>query len=211
MELLTCPACGCSVQTADALLGRRVRCSACRHTFVATEEHIAAPPRRETPDLPPQRSRTLGPRPVPDPDGDEDHAGEDRGPFCPGCGRRIAWRDLTCPHCGEELEPEDNARRAACIRRDYEPHRGALILSLGNVSMFLGALSLCTFGLGALLSVPLGIFTWGMANRDLERMREGLLDPRGKKQTETGRVGAVTGIILGGIFAAFYALLYLAG
>jgi Na+/proline symporter len=97
------------------------------------------------------------------------------------------------------------------IRRDYEPHRGPLILSLGNISMIVGGLSLCFLGIGAVLSVPLGILTWLMANRDLELMREGRMDPRGKSQTETGRTGAVAGVILGVIFAAFYALLYLAG
>jgi hypothetical protein len=209
MELLTCPACGCSVQTADALLGRWVRCGACRHSFLATAERIAPPARPQTPPSPPERSRDRAPRPD---DGDEDFPDAERGPFCPGCGRRVGWRGLTCPFCGEELEPEDDARRLADrLRRDYEPHRGSLILSLGNVSMLVGGLSLCTFGAGAVVSVPVGILAWMMANRDLERMRDGLMDPRGKAQTETGRTGAIAGIILGGIFASFYALLYLAG
>jgi hypothetical protein len=41
-------------------------------------------------------------------------------------------------------------------------------------------------------------------------MRAGRMDPAGKAQTETGRTGAVVGIVLGLIFAAFYALVYLA-
>jgi hypothetical protein len=77
--------------------------------------------------------------------------------------------------------------------------------------MFIGGLALCTFGLGAAVSVPIGILAWLMANRDLERMRDGRMDPRGKCQTQTGRTAAATGVILGGIFAAFYALVYLAG
>lgn len=216
MELLTCPSCGCSVQTADALLGRRVRCFACKHSFLATTERIAPPRQRETPDAPSGRLRDPARRLGVPRDNEEDFDSGERGPFCPGCGRRIAWMDLTCPHCGEELEPEDEARstrRQAIdrIRRDYEPHRGALILSLGNVSMIVGGLSLCTFGVGAAVSMPVGILVLAMANRDLERMREGRMDPRGKSQTETGRTGAIAGIILGGIFAAFYALLWLAG
>jgi hypothetical protein len=141
----------------------------------------------------------------------EDEPGE-RGPFCPGCGRRISWGDLFCPHCGEELEAEDAGRfAAALLRRDYEPHRGPLIQSLGNVSLLVGGLSLCMFGVGAVISVPLGILAWVMANRDLERMRDGRMDPRGKAQTETGRTGGIAGIILGVIFASFFALVYLAG
>jgi hypothetical protein len=204
MNLVTCPACGCSVQVADALLGRRVRCFGCSQPFVATSTPPRPPsPRREA--SPPPR-RPGGPRA-----GDDERANGDHGPFCPGCGRRIGWADLRCPFCGEELEPEDERRRRIgdFIRRDYEPHRGALILSLGNISMIVGGLSLCMFGLGAVISVPLGILAWLMANRDLEDMREGRMDPRGKSQTETGRTGGIAGVILGLIFAAFYALVYL--
>jgi hypothetical protein len=216
MELLTCPACGCSVQTADALLGRRVRCFACKHSFLATIERTAPPARRETPDPPLERSRDPARRLGVPHDGDEDFLAGECGPFCPGCGRCTTWADLSCPYCGEGLEPEDEgrlARRQAIdrIRRDYEPHRGSLILSLGNVSMIVGGRSLCTFGAGVVVSVPVGILAWLMANRDPERMRDGRMDPRGKAQTETGRTGAIAGILLGVIFAVFYALLWLKG
>lgn len=206
MELLTCPACGCSVQVADVLLGRRVRCFACRHSFLAQARPATPPPlRRDTP--PPPR------RPPRD---DEDPVSSEGGPYCPGCGRRIAWKDPACPYCGEELEAEDGPPpawqwAADRIRRDYEPHRAALILTLGNLSMFIGGLSLCTFGLGAAISVPAGILAWVLAQRDLERMREGRMDPRGMAQTVTGRTAAAAGVILGVIFASFYALVYLAG
>jgi hypothetical protein len=205
--LVTCPICGCSVQVADALLGRRVRCFGCRRPFVAS---IDPPP------LPlPQREASPSPRPIGEPRAGEDElANGEQGPFCPGCGRRITWADLRCPYCGEELEPEDDAQRwwrtRQLVRRDYEPHRGPLIVSLGNVSMIVGGLSLCMFGFGALISIPLGALAWLMANRDLEHMREGRMDPRGKAQTETGRAGGIAGIIFGLIFAAFYALVYLA-
>jgi hypothetical protein len=206
MEIIRCPACGCSAQVADALLGRRVRCFGCRQHFVATADQPPRPsPRREASPVPHPAGGSRA--------GDDELASGERAPFCPGCGRRIAWTDLRCPFCGEELEPEDAARRwraADLVRRDYEPHRGALIVSLGNVSMIVGGLSVCLLGLGGLISIPLGVLAWVMANRDLEHMREGLMDPGGKKQTETGRTGGIAGIILGLIFAAFYALVYLA-
>jgi hypothetical protein len=208
MELLTCPACGCSVQVADVVLGRRVRCFTCQHSFLAEARPAASPPLRRDAPSPARPARPLS--------DDEDAASYERGPFCPGCGRGITWSDPACPYCGEAFEPEDEhqpawRRVADLIRRDYEPHRGPLILSLGNISMFIGGLALCTFGLGAAVSVPIGILAWLMANRDLERMRDGRMDPRGKCQTQTGRTAAATGVILGGIFAAFYALVYLAG
>ncbi|MHB1423876.1 MAG: hypothetical protein ACYC3I_11905 [Gemmataceae bacterium] len=207
MELLTCPACGCSVQVADALLGRRVRCFGCRHSFLASVER-GAPPHASPSGHEREPVGRLGTAK------DEEEVNHDEGgPHCPNCDRRITWRDLCCPYCGEELEPEDGTRSPAAqrFRRDLEPHRGSLILSLGNLSMIVGGLSLCTFGAGAVLSVPLGILAWVMANRDLERMRDGRMDPRGKTPTRSGRTAAVAGVILGLIFASFCAFLYLAG
>src|SRR5579871_2554356 len=103
MELLTCPACGCSVQVADVLLGQSVRCFACRHSFVAEARPAAPPsPRRDAPPLP---------RPARPPrNEDEDVLPDEGGPFCPGCGQRISWNDLECPYCGEEFEPEKEPR-----------------------------------------------------------------------------------------------------
>jgi hypothetical protein len=191
---------------ADALLGRRVRCFGCSHSFIATPERTFSPPRPEPP--PPER-----PPDVDWPRLTGAEADEGRLPFCPGCGRRIPWEVLRCPLCGEELEAEGPARRlqwrlSQVPRRDYEPHRGRLIANLGNASLILGGLSLCVCGTGAALSVPLGIAAWVMANHDLERMRLGLMDPQGRAQTEGGRAGGVAGTILGLLFAAFFAVLF---
>lgn len=197
-ELVKCPRCGCGVQVADTFLGRRVRCFGCQHSFVAS-------PGGAPPPAPPPRERP--------PAADDEPSIPDRGPFCPGCGRRIGWRDLSCPHCGEELELEDGRRPLRgiddIVRRDCEPHRGSLLVSLGNVSMIVGGLSLCMFGAGALVSIPLGLLVVLMASRDLELMRQGRMDLRGKSQTEAGRTGGIAGILLGFIFAAFYAFIFL--
>jgi hypothetical protein len=210
-EFVTCPACGCSVQVADTLLGRRVRCFGCKQPFVVAADRSSPPLwRGETPASPgidAPRSET--------PDAGEDEAANgERRPLCPGCGRRITWGDLRCPFCDEELDPEDNVPRrrrdAVLVRRDAAPHRGPLIVSLGNLSAIVGGLTLCTFGFGACFSIPVGILTWMMANHDLEHMRDGRMDPRGKTQTEVGRTSAIVGILLGLIFAAFFALVYLA-
>jgi hypothetical protein len=192
---------------AEGLLGRRVRCIACQAPFQAEAGPPQPPPR---PTLPPP------PPPVPPPaaanrqDQDEDEA--DRRPFCPGCGRRVNWEVTRCPHCREELEAENDLRRrlrlGRWVRRDCLPHRGRLIGALGTFSMITGGLSLCLFGLGAAVALPAGVAAWVMANRDLELMRSGEMDPGGRTQTENGRTGAIVGIVLGALFAAFFAVLF---
>jgi len=180
---------------AEALLGRQVRCFGCGRPFVAGAD--PAPPPRVHP-----AAHT------------EDDPGAGAGlPFCPGCGKRVPWEVSRCPRCGEELEPEAWPRRppragGALVRRDSEPHRGKLVAALGNASLFLGGLSLCTGGVGAAVSIPLGIVAWVLANNDLERMREGVMDDAGRHQTEAGRTGAIIGIVLSLLFAGFFALTY---
>jgi hypothetical protein len=73
----------------------------------------------------------------------------------------------------------------------------------------LGGLSVCLCGTSAVLSVPLGIVTWILASQDLERMRLGQVDRQGKELTETGRTGAILGIVLGLIFASCYVIYWL--
>jgi hypothetical protein len=70
-------------------------------------------------------------------------------------------------------------------------HRGGTILVLG------------LFGLFGLL--PLGAAAWAMANRDLDRMEEGLVDRSGAGLTRTGKTLGAIGLIgacvmLGGVF-----------
>lgn len=58
--------------------------------------------------------------------------------------------------------------------RYLRPHRGAVILVLGIVSLVVCA--------------PLGFVPWIMANGDLREMRSGYLDPEGEGLTNAGRI-----------------------
>jgi hypothetical protein len=48
---------------------------------------------------------------------------------CPFCGRRVQWKDINCPHCGNDMKlrhragPEALPRAAADLRRKRTPHR----------------------------------------------------------------------------------------
>jgi hypothetical protein len=177
----------------DAVLGKQVACLACRHRYVAEI------------DVPPPPPAPAPPRPRP---GFVTPAGP--LPLCPGCGRGVSWEALRCPYCEEDLEPEAGPRTARMgPRRDWLPHRGKLLLVLGNISLALGGLSLCTVGIGSPLAVGLGLTTWFLAQRDLEEMRAGRMDPAGQSSTEAGRAGGLVGSLLGLLFGIFFGVAYL--
>ena len=232
-DFIACPKCGCRVQMLIAAPGQRVRCIGCDHRFEIRPPPAQVPAERVPPleagpaDEP---NSPRGNKPTAWPDVAElarrleippslrpllEDEWEDL-PFCPGCGRRVRWEVLTCRHCGEEFE-DDRELRAQRRRatgdypehRDVLPHRARTINNLGSISLSLGLMAFCLFGLTALLSIPLGITAWVMANNDLEAMRNGLLDRRGRKQTEQARGNAITAVVFGGLFGGCWLLLWL--
>jgi hypothetical protein len=120
------------------------------------------------------------------------------------------------PRAGRDLrgDVEDDERHAwrpaPGVRRDCDPHRGPWVALAGNVSVVLAALALPSCGLTALAAVPLGMTAWVIGNADLARMRAGLMDPEGLRQTRSGREAGAVGAVLGGLVAAGYLLLWLA-
>ena len=221
-----------------ALPGQRLRCVSCGHRFEANTPTEPPPVERlppleavptdnaapSRPD-PPRRRRDAEPSQWPDADRYPPNRfdvplrlrpllpeEEDGLPFCPGCGRRVRWEVVLCTHCDEEFEDDRELRRQRSRserprRRDMAPHRGPLIANLGNLSLTLGILALCA-GVTALVGLPLGIVAWVMANGDLDAIRNGLLDSRGRQQTELGRNNAITAVLLCSIFAGVWMLLW---
>ena len=83
-------------------------------------------------------------------------------------------------------------------RRDLEPHRGALILTLGIISLASLALNAC-YGLGCLIGLPLGITAWVLGSGDLRRIKNHEMDEEGLGMTQAGRVCGIIGTILQGL------------
>jgi hypothetical protein len=172
------------MQAAEVILGKKIRCFGCQRLFVAGFSPPAPPP--ETP-----------------PHDDEDLP-SDAPSRCARCGKPIVWTRPTCNWCGarRQRRPRDMAPvPGSRFRRDCLPHRARFIQVLGSVCVVAGCLSLCLAGTGSLVSVPLGMLVWKMANRDLELMRKGEMDPLGQPMTEDGRTNAIVGVILGLLFA----------
>lgn len=73
------------------------------------------------------------------------------------------------------------------MERDIAPHRGTLIFTLG----ILGLLCCCLF---------LGLPAWLMGRADLEKIRQGLLDPAGEELTRAGVICGIIGTLLSVVF-----------
>jgi hypothetical protein len=83
------------------------------------------------------------------------------------------------------------------MRRDFEPHRAGLVLTLGILSIvLLGPLSV--------LGLPFGITAWALGHRDLKRMDAYQMDPRGRTTTRAGKICGIVGTLLSGLCSCFF-------
>jgi hypothetical protein len=141
------------------------------------------------------------PEPAPSP-----AAQTDEGDYktCPYCRERIRREATRCRFCGESLggvegedeRPWEQAPKRQ-FRRDSEPHRASLILTLGIISLV--SAGIC-FPIGSVISLPLGITAWILGGGDLKKMKQGTMDPEGMGMTQAGYICGIVGTILGGLF-----------
>jgi hypothetical protein len=177
--IVDCRSCGRKLRVADDLLGRQVKCPTCGEQFTTDDAAPAEPPPHL--DLPREPSRRDDEKPVFDAEPDK---------VCPACRRSVPGRALRCPHCTEPLGDEQSVPWDMRQRRDAEPDRSGLILTLGIVSLFV-----------PVVGPILGICAWVMAVRDMERMRRGQMDPRGMSSTQTGMICGIIGTVLEGLLS----------
>jgi hypothetical protein len=75
------------------------------------------------------------------------------------------------------------------MSRDFsrlEPHRGQMIMILGILSIVVA-------------QIILGPITWILANGDLKKMDEGVMDPAGRDNTKLGKTCAIIGTCIGAV------------
>jgi len=110
---------------------------------------------------------------------------------CPHCGTVVHHQARRCFRCGERLGrrryKEDDGRLR---RRDCEPHRGGLILSLGVMALMF------SFVCGP-VGVVLGLFAWVLGHLDLAKMKQGSMDDDGFDMTQAGWICGMIGSGLG--------------
>jgi predicted Zn finger-like uncharacterized protein len=141
----------------------------------AAREHADKPPDRAEEQRPPRRPAL-----------NDDH---DDLTECPRCSKQTHRDAVRCPFCGLRLSRPAGDRRPSFGRRDSEPHRGGLVLTLVIVALF-G--SFCpvvglVFGLTALL----------IGRSDLNKMKKGEMDPSGEGITQGGWICGIIATALG--------------
>jgi hypothetical protein len=82
------------------------------------------------------------------------------------------------------------------VRRDSEPHRATLILTLGIVSIVLSLTYLLS-----IVGLIIGICAWLMGQGDLKKMRANVMDPQGYGSTQAGWICGIIGTAFGGLFS----------
>jgi hypothetical protein len=158
-DTVSCPSCKRTLRVPDNLHGHDVKCPACETTFRAGQTEPEAPPAPRRPE--PRYEEDDRPRRR---DRDEDDRSRDR------------------PSRRDRDEDEDRSRDRP-RRRPLTPHRGALILIMGLLSIFVFA-------------IPFGQIAWIMGNQDMREIRAGRMDPEGEGMTQVGRILGIISTIL---------------
>lgn len=166
--IVDCPSCTRKLRVPDDLLGTRVKCPTCGGTFTAaaSEATEVSPSLSDAVQPGLAAPPSLPPQTPPDPDS----------------------------RAGMERQDEMDERpweAPAGIRRDWEPHRGTLVMTLGIVSV-------CVAGCGmlAVIGLPMAIAAWVMGRRDLKKMEANIMDPRGEGFTRAGWILGIVGTII---------------
>lgn len=208
--IVACPSCGGKLRVGDALLGQKVRCPACRHTFESTAPQPSPPAPQ---DLPLQLSLddpSSPPSPAPSAETGgligaiEIKSSKQDEPTPPPRLPKSSPPDTPPPSepprrsasrwAGEQeydWEMPDLRRRQS--RRDAEPDRGAIVLSLGIISLA------CLMVWCAPVGVLLGLAAWIMGQSDLRKMKSGLMDVNGRGMTRGGWICGILGVVLNGL------------
>lgn len=214
--IIACPACQGKLRVGDALLGQRVRCPACNHTFDSPVEPVPPSPAPLAPqDLPLQLSLDDPSSPLrPAPSGgkgglvgavevklslDDDLSGppppavpsppEATPPSEPSRRPSPRWADER----ERDWQVPDVRRRGP--RHDAEPDRGAVVLALGIISLACVMVG-CVAPIGAIV----GLVAWIMGQTDLRKMKSGLMDDNGRGMTQAGWICGIIGVILNGLW-----------
>ncbi len=173
--LITCPECKKHLQVPDDLLGKKVQCPECKHTFTA-EDSTPTEVVSSTGTTASKPSSIAKKKAEWDQDDEEEDTGS-RKSKPPKKDRRADDDDDDDDDDYDDDRPRRRRRRSSYggRDRDYAPHRGGMILAFGILAFFV-------------LPIVFGPMAWIMGNADMAEIRAGRMDPSGEGMVQTGRV-----------------------
>jgi phage FluMu protein Com len=178
-QLITCTECKKHLQVPDELMGKKVQCPECKHTFTA-EESTPTEAVSSTGTTASKPSKSTTPKKA---EWDKDEDEEDTS-------SRKSKTPKKKPRADDDEDDDDDddderrrRRRSNYGGSDsrYAPHRGGMILAFGIIS-------LAMFAVFAPLALIFGPIAWIMGNADMAEIRAGRMDPTGESQVQTGRI-----------------------
>lgn len=175
-HLISCPECKKHLQVPDDLIGKKVQCPECKHTFTAQVE-VEEVSVSSKPSAPPPA--TNKPPAWDTKKGRDDDEEEDSY----NVRKRRRNRDDD-DEDDDDDRPSRRRRRRSGYDRNYLPHRGGLILAFGIIALVSG------------LGIIFGPIAWFMGNADMHEIQSGNMDPEGEGMTQTGRILGMIATIL---------------
>jgi len=200
-HLITCPECKKHLQVPDDLIGKKVQCPECKHTFTAQVEveevSVSTKPSQSAPPPPATNKPPAWDTKKGNDDEDDDDSYNVRK-------RRSRDRDRDRDDDDDDDDddrPSRRRRRRSGYGRNYLPHRGGLILAFGIIALVSG------------LGFIFGPIAWFMGNADMAEIQSGNMDPEGEGMTQTGRIlGMIATIIsLVGIVVTLVSVAFIFG
>ncbi len=184
-QLVACPDCKKHLQVPDDLIGKKVQCPECKHTFTAKspdEEEVKSSVSTTPSKVPATTKKASW-------DKDDD---EDDRPSKSGKKKRQDDDDYDVADKDDDDVDDDRPRRSkrrrSSNRGNFVAHRGGMILAFGLIALIGGFV--------AGFPVIFGVIAWIMGNADLEEMRQGRMDPEGEGMTQAGRIMGMIATIL---------------
>jgi predicted Zn finger-like uncharacterized protein len=195
-ELVSCPECHRKLRVPGDLVGKLVKCPTCGQTFTANPETQAPPPLPPEPEEKPTRTSKVSRDDKDDEEDDDDRSrrrrASSRRDNDDDRGRRRRSR-YSRDDDDDEDDDDDDDRGRRRRRRDWLPHRGGVVLTLGILSL---VLPFVVPLVGSLAGLICGIIAWSMGNTDMAEMRMGRMDPEGESTTNGGRICGMISVIL---------------
>jgi hypothetical protein len=193
-----CPACQRKLRLPEELAGKPVKCPTCGEVFQGDSAPPPLPAAATATAPPPVPQARLvdesAPMPIPRYDG----AGLRP---CPHCHEQIDVMATRCRFCGQSVDSGSLSGAdfvspfgPGGYRRDWQPHRGTLVLVLGILSLVFSLAGIVCYGY--FVGFPLGLTAWILGHSDLGKMARNEMDPAGRNNTQAGMICGIIGTVL---------------